>query len=492
MKFINLVKKLNRVKLSGKANPEVKGLCENSKKIRPGDLFVCIPGSKLDGREFAREAIRAGACALVAEGKPLEKISVPQAVVPNSREALARLAHAFFDEPSKRVKVIGVTGTKGKTTTTYLLRSILQAAGKKTGLIGTISYQIESKIYEASNTTPSALSIVELLDEMRREGCSYAVMEVSSHALEMKRVMGVEFQGATFTNLGRDHLDYHKNFKNYFMAKRRLFTEFKTLKARTVNADDAYGKKLLSELKSKAKGFGLKTKCAYQATHIETAPGRGKFRVMGKKFEIPLSGKFNIYNSLAALSVLREMGFTWPALQEGLRKAPPVPGRFEEIYAGQDFTIIVDYAHTPDSLRQVLIEARNLIGNKKDLRLISLFGCGGDRDRTKRPLMGQISACLADVTVVTSDNPRTEEPKAIIDEILKGIAVGQRRNGHRRVWSEVDRKDAIHTALSMAKKGDIVLIAGKGHETYQVIGDQKQHFDDRETVRNILKEMKGS
>ncbi len=492
MKLLQLAKCLKKAKRAGKGNPIVTGLAENSKKTQPGDLFVCIPGAKADGKTYAKEAVEMGASALVVEGEKLDGVDVPQMVVPDSREALARLAHAFFQNPSKAVKVIGVTGTKGKTTTTYLLRSILQTAGEKTGLIGTISYQVGSKVYDAPNTTPSALSIVELLDEMRRQGCSFAVMEVSSHALELKRVLGVEFKGAVFTNLGRDHLDFHKDFAHYFLAKRRLFTEFKTLKARTVNADDAYGKKLLTELKSKAKGYGLKTKCAYKATRVELEPGRSRFQVQGKKFEVPLSGQFNIYNSLAAISVLKEMGFSWQVLQEGLRQAPPVPGRFEEVSAGQDFTVIVDYAHTPDSLQQALIEARILLGNKRGRQLISLFGCGGDRDKTKRPLMGEISARLADVTVVTSDNPRTEEPKAILDEILKGIPANQMHNGHRKVWAEVDRRDAIRMALSLAKKGDLVLIAGKGHETYQVIGDQKQHFDDRETVREILKEMKGS
>ncbi len=287
MKFQSLLRKLEHVKTIGKGNPEVTGLSENSKKTNPGDLFVCVPGAKLDGRKFASEAVQAGACALVTEGKPLENIPVPQATVPDSREALARLAHAFFGNPSRRVRVVGVTGTKGKTTTTYLLRAILKAAGQDAGLIGTISYQVGNKTYVAPNTTPSALAVVELLNEMRLQKCGWAVMEVSSHALEMKRVLGVEFQGAVFTNLGRDHLDFHKNFSNYFQAKRRLFTEFKSLKARVANADDSYGRRLLKELKSKAAGYGIRSKCTYRAEKVKTLPGRVSFRVGEKNSRFP-------------------------------------------------------------------------------------------------------------------------------------------------------------------------------------------------------------
>jgi UDP-N-acetylmuramoyl-L-alanyl-D-glutamate--2,6-diaminopimelate ligase len=315
-------------------------------------------------------------------------------------------------------------------------------------------------------------------------------MEVSSHSLEMKRVLGVGFVGAVFTNLGRDHLDYHKNFNNYFLAKRRLFTEFKTVRARAVNADDPYGQKLLKELKSRAVGYGIKAKCAYQALKVEHRPGRLRFEVQGHPFEVPLTGLFNIYNSLAALSVLRELGLPWEALQEGLRHAPAVPGRFEEVSAGQDFTVLVDYAHTPDALKQALAASREILGRKSHHKLISVFGCGGDRDRTKRPIMGKISSQMADMTVVTSDNPRTEDPKTILEDILRGIPRPLLSNGRRRVWVEEERGAAIRMALGMARTGDLVLIAGKGHETYQIIGSQKQHFDDREVAREALRGMK--
>jgi UDP-N-acetylmuramoyl-L-alanyl-D-glutamate--2,6-diaminopimelate ligase len=489
VRFLSLARKLKNGRIVGKGNPDLTGIAENSKQTHSGELFVCLPGAKVDGRVYAEEAVRSGARAVVAQEQPLKGLAVPQLVVKDSREALARLAHLYYGDPSKKVKVIGVTGTKGKTTTTYLIRSILERAGRPAGLIGTIAYQIGKKTYEANNTTPSSLTIVKLLDEMRRQKCGWAVMEVSSHSLEMKRVLGVEFRGAVFTNLGRDHMDYHKNFTNYFKAKRRLFTEFKSVKARAVNADDNYGQKLLKELKSKAVGFGLKAKCAYRAVKVEHRPGFIGFEVQGRAFEAPLTGLFNIYNSLAAISILRELGLPWEVLQDGLKHAPAVPGRFEEVAAGQDFTVLVDYAHTPDALKQALIASREILGKKSHHKLISVFGCGGDRDRTKRPLMGKISSQLADMTVVTSDNPRTEKPSAILEDILRGIAYPLLQNGHRRVWVEEDRGAAIRLALSMAKKGDLVLIAGKGHETYQVIGEEKQHFDDREVAREILKDL---
>ncbi len=489
MKFLSLAKKLKGVKVVGKGNPELTGLSENSKTTNPGELFICVPGAKVDGRVYAEEAIQFGARALMVQGNPLRGMDVPQMVVKDSRESLSRLAHLYYNFPSKQVKVIGVTGTKGKTTTTYLIRAILERAGQPAGLIGTIAYQIGSKVYEASNTTPSSLVIVKLLDEMRTQKCKWAVMEVSSHALEMNRVQGIDFEGAAFTNLGRDHLDYHKNFNNYFKAKSRLFTEFKSVKARVVNADDPYGLKLLKKLGKKAVGYGIKAKCAYQATGVETKPGLIRFLVQGQSFEAPLTGLFNVYNALAALSVLKELGLSWDALKDGLKHAPAVPGRFEEVNAGQDFTVLVDYAHTSDALKQALIAAREILGKKSHNKLISLFGCGGDRDKTKRPLMGKVSSQLADFTVVTSDNPRTEDPKLILEDIQRGIAQQMIHGPHRRVWVEEDRRTAIRLALSMAKKGDLVLLAGKGHETYQIIGNKKNHFDDREEARNILKEM---
>ncbi len=490
MKFRALLKNLKGVRVIGKNDPEITGISESSKEVQRGDLFVCIPGAKVDGRAYAMEAVEKGARAVMVQGEVLRSVDVPQVVVKDVRESLALLAHAFYGNPSKKVKVIGVTGTKGKTTTTYLIRSILERAGQKAGLIGTIAYHIGKKTYEANNTTPSSLTIVKLLEEMRKEGCQWAVMEVSSHALEMRRVLGIDFQGAVFTNLGRDHLDYHKNFNNYFKAKRRLFTEFKDLKARAINADDVYGLKLLKELKAKAVGYSIKADCAYKATDVTHKAGQLKFSVQGNAFEVPLTGLFNVYNALAAIAVLKELGLSWSEIQDGLKHAPAVPGRFEEVKAGQNFTILVDYAHTADALKQALIAARDILGKKTNYRLISVFGCGGDRDRTKRPLMGKVSSQLADLTIITSDNPRTENPTSILEDIQRGIPRPLLSGEHRRVWVEGDRTQAIRMALSNAKPGDLVLIAGKGHETYQIIGETKHHFDDREVAMKIAKELK--
>jgi UDP-N-acetylmuramoyl-L-alanyl-D-glutamate--2,6-diaminopimelate ligase len=490
MNFKSLIKVVKGARVIGKGDPEITGIAENSKSVQKGNLFVCIPGAKHNGRGFALEAVDKGAKALVVEGEVLRGMDVPQLVVRDSREALALMANAYYGDPSKKIKAIGVTGTKGKTTTTYLIRAILEKAGQKAGLIGTIAYQVGNKTYEANNTTPSSLTIVKLLDEMVRQKCKWAVMEVSSHSLEMKRVLGVDFQGSVFTNLGRDHLDFHKNFTSYFQAKRRLFTEFKSLQARVVNADDVYGQKLLKELKSKAVGYGIKAECVYQATHVEHKPGELKFEVQGQKFEVPLTGLFNIYNCLAAIAILKELGLSWSELQNGLKNAPAVPGRFEEVVAGQDFTVLVDYAHTSDALKQALMASREIIGKKTNFRVISVFGCGGDRDRTKRPLMGKISSQLADVTIVTSDNPRTEDPKMILEDVLRGIPRPLLLGEKKRVWVEEDRAQAIRLALSNAQKGDLVLIAGKGHETYQIVGETKHHFDDREVARQVLKGLK--
>ena len=489
MKLKKIIQALKKAKVVHPANPEITGLSENSQKVNPGHLFFCIPGAKQDGKVFAQEAAAKGAAALVVQGKAVAGLKIPQILVKDSREALAVAAHFYYGFPSRKVRVIGVTGTKGKTTTTYLIRSILEQSGAKTGLIGTIAYEIGNKSYEANNTTPSALTLAELLNEMADSQCAWAVMEVSSHALEMKRVLGVEFEGAVFNNLGRDHLDYHKTFANYFKAKSRLFTEFKTVKARVVNADDPYGRKLLARLKSKGVGYGVKTKCPYQAKDVKVRPGKISFSVQGEDFEVPLSGLFNVYNCLGAIAVLKELGFGWKALQAGLAHAPAVPGRFEQVQGGTPYTVLVDYAHTPDALEQVLTASRQLIEGTSH-QLISVFGCGGDRDKTKRPLMGEISSRLADLTVITSDNPRTEDAKDILQDVIAGIPRRSIQNGHRRVYVEEDRGKAIRLALTMARPGDVVLIAGKGHETYQVIGETKHHFDDREEVLKAVKELK--
>ncbi len=480
MRLSDLARRVDAAYIHGAGDPAVRGLCEDSRSARRGDVFFALGGSKVDGASFAAKAVAAGAVAVVTQDKPLEGLKAPQVVVPDARRALADAAHAFFRAPSEALTVVGVTGTKGKTTTSGLIRFLLEAAGRPCGLIGTITYETGKRSVEAPNTTPSSLTVARLMDEMRRNRLRAVSMEVSSHSLELDRVRHVAFDAAVFTNLSREHMDFHHTFAKYYAAKRRLFVEYPSVRVRVANADDAYGRRLLGELGRKVQGFGLKTPCAFRATEVVVEPHRLAFRLQGKAFEAPLSGRFNVYNALAALSVLRGLGIPWGRLQDALRVAPAPPGRFERVEAGQPFTVLVDYAHSPASLREALREARHLAGRKG--RVLSLFGCGGDRDRTKRPVMGHLSSTLADLTFVTSDNPRTEEPKAILREVLKGA-----RKGPGVVHSDVDRASAIEAALRAARPGDVVLLAGKGHETYQIVGDKKTHFDDREVARKVLR-----
>jgi len=306
-------------------------------------------------------------------------------------------------------------------------------------------------------------------------------MEVSSHALDLGRVLGVKFRGALFTNLGREHLDYHRTFGRYFAAKKKLFTDT-PVKVRVVNVDDAYGRRLKASLKGVVT-YGIKERADYQASQIWVSPSCLRFKVAGREFEAPLTGIFNVYNVLAAVAILKSLGFSWDVIAKGLKKADPVPGRFEVVRSKKDFIVVVDYAHAPLALEEALKTARELAGESK---LICVFGCGGDRDRTKRPVMGEISARLADLTVVTSDNPRTEKPGAILKEILRGIPSGAKSGKNRRVFVQPDRAKAVHFAIAKAGTGDVVLIAGKGHETYQIIGERRTHFDDREEARKAL------
>lgn len=466
--------------IQGAGDPIVKGVREDSRTVVRGDLFFALGGSRVDGASFAAKAVEQGAVAVVVQDKPLSGLKVPQVVVPDVRRALSDAAHSFYRRPSEALTVVGVTGTKGKTTTSALIRSLLQAAGRPCGLIGTVTYETGKRSIPAPNTTPSSLTVAELFDEMRRNHLKAVSMEVSSHSLELDRVKNVAFDAAVFTNLSREHMDFHHTFAKYFAAKRRLFVEYPSVKVRVVNADEAWGGRLLGEMGKKALGFGLKTPCAFRATDVKVEPHRIAFRLCGKAFEAPLSGRFNVYNSLAALSVLRGLGVSWSLLQDALKGVSAPPGRFERIEEGQPFTVLVDYAHSPAALKEALREARHLAGRKH--RVLSVFGCGGDRDRTKRPVMGHLSSTLADLTFVTSDNPRTEDPKAILKEVLQGA-----RKGPGTVSFDVDRAAAIDRALRSAQAGDVVLVAGKGHETYQIVGDKKTHFDDREVARKVLR-----
>jgi UDP-N-acetylmuramoyl-L-alanyl-D-glutamate--2,6-diaminopimelate ligase len=458
---------------------EVTGLAYDSRKVAPGDLFVAIPGFKEDGARFSEQALARGAVAAVTE-----QGSGPRTLLhPNPRLALALLADRFYDHPSGKVKLVGVTGTNGKTTTTYLIRSILQGAGEVTGLIGTIRYLIRDQEFPAPNTTPESLDLQRLLSGMIREGVTAAIMEVSSHGLALERVTGCEFKVGVFTNLTQDHLDFHLTMEEYLKAKLRLFEMLEEGSVAVVNADDpASGKVIAAASKAKILTYGLSAGAGVRARALTLGPQGTQFVVTWSEGQVPvalkLPGKHNVYNALAAFSAGLALGCKNGTMAKGLEAVPGVSGRFELVEAGQPFAVVVDYAHTPDALERLLLAAREITKGK----ILCVFGCGGDRDRKKRPLMGGIATKLSDCTIITSDNPRTEDPQAIVHEIERGV------NPESRYETLVDRKQAIGRAIALAGDGDAVVIAGKGHEDYQILGTAKIHFDDREVARDALKD----
>jgi UDP-N-acetylmuramoyl-L-alanyl-D-glutamate--2,6-diaminopimelate ligase len=463
----------------------VSAITYDSRRATSRSVFVALRGLKADGAAFAKQAIERGASLVVSETPRPEDIAAPWMVVSDARLALALLADAFFDHPSRRMTVIGVTGTNGKTTTSYLLASILDAAGLKAGLLGTVSYRLGDEEREASRTTPEAPDVQQLLAEMIRQGCKSAVMEVSSHALALKRVDGMRFAAGIFTNLTRDHLDFHEDMESYFQAKRRLFEMLGDAPG-IINLDDPRGASLLDVCKN-ATTFAI-------GRHADVTPGPLEFTLNGLTFELrtprgtvaiesPLVGRPNVSNILAAAATAVAIGLPLDAIAAGIKALPGVPGRFEVVSAPDDeVTVVVDYAHTGDALRNLLETARPLAPQ----RLVTIFGCGGDRDKTKRPLMGMVAARLSDVVVITSDNPRSEEPHRIIEEIMRGIPAGGQGSRTPDVRTVVDRREAIERAVEQAGPGDVVLIAGKGHEKYQQIGDRVLPFDDGAIAREAL------
>jgi UDP-N-acetylmuramoyl-L-alanyl-D-glutamate--2,6-diaminopimelate ligase len=464
----------------------VSAVTYDSRRVITGAVFVALRGLRADGVTFAAQAAARGAALIVAETTRPEGIETPWLVVSDARLALALLADAFHAHPSRRMKVVGVTGTNGKTTTSYLLASILDAAGLKAGLLGTVSYRLGAEEREASRTTPEAPDVQQLLDEMIRQGCAAAVMEVSSHALALKRVDGMHFAAGVFTNLTRDHLDFHEDMETYFQAKRRLFEMLPPTSPGVVNLDDPRGPSLL-EVVARGVSFAI-------TRPADVTPGPLEFTLQGLSFDLQtpagsvqinsrLVGRPNVSNILAAAATAVALDIPLDAVAAGVSALPGVPGRFEVVSSPEDeVTVVVDYAHTDDALRNLLETARAL-GPK---RLITLFGCGGDRDRTKRPLMGMVAARLSDLVVITSDNPRSEDPYRIIDEIKRGIPAGVQGARMPDVDAIVERREAIERAIERAEAGDLVLIAGKGHEKYQQIGDRVLPFDDAAVARTAL------
>lgn len=482
MKLRDVLKGLSYEVICGSLEDEINDIQYDSRKVKENDLFCCIQGFKVDGHDFAQEAISKGATVLICE-KVLEDIdatSITVIKVLNSRKALATAASNFCGEPSKKLKIIGVTGTNGKTTSSYMIKSILEEAGFKVGLIGTIANYIGSKKIPSHRTTPESLELHKLFKDMADEGAAYCVMEVSSHSLALDRVYGIEFSEGMFTNLTRDHLDFHKTFENYYNAKLLLF---KNSKISIINMDDEYGNKVYHDINSSKVTYGIEKDADVKAQNIHMHSKGIEFDMYYKDEVTPITlnmpGKYNAYNALGSAALCLSEGISIDAIKKGLEKVL-VPGRCEIVTKDYNlgFEVILDYAHTPDGLENILKTAREFTKG----RLITVFGCGGDRDKTKRPIMGKISGDLSDISIITSDNPRTEDPDAIIEDILKGM------ESDNYVVIE-GRREAIKKAIKIAKKGDVVVVAGKGHEDYQELKNIVIHFDEREVIADIIKEL---
>ncbi|MCK4401592.1 UDP-N-acetylmuramoyl-L-alanyl-D-glutamate--2,6-diaminopimelate ligase [bacterium] len=490
MKLQKLVSDLESFTISGRKDIEINGIASDSNNVKSGFAFISIKGLKADGHNFINNAISRGAAALIVE-KDVEVLGdVTIIMVPDTKKILPVIADAFYNYPSNRMNIIGVTGTNGKTTTTYFIDQILRKAGRKTGIIGTINYQIGDRIIPAVNTTPGPIQLRELLSQMLEANIETVIMEVSSHAIAQRRIAGIEFDTCIFTNLTPEHLDYHETLEKYRDTKLQLFEQMgknskkNTAKKAIINIDDPASKRFCDVCQVEIITYGLNTNAFVYASDIKSIIDGSSFKLhIGSNksigVKINLAGKYNIYNALAATSAASAFGLSLNEIKSGLESLKSVPGRFEKITTDTGLNIIVDYAHTPDGMKQVLKTARDLAPNK----IITVFGCGGDRDRLKRPQMGKISSELSDYTIITSDNPRTEELMKIIKEIIQGI----KDTGSPDVEIIPDRKSAIKRAIELAKKNDLVMILGKGHETYQVLKDTVVPFDDRQVVKEILK-----
>ncbi|NGZ73877.1 UDP-N-acetylmuramoyl-L-alanyl-D-glutamate--2,6-diaminopimelate ligase [Saccharibacillus alkalitolerans] len=495
MRLEQLAQQLISARLIGSGETECGGIEIDSRKVEKGDLFICLPGFTVDGHDYAKQAEEKGAAALVVERQLDTKL--PQLLVRDSRMAMAVLANAFYGEPSRKMRMIGVTGTNGKTTTTYLIERIMQDHGVKTGLIGTIQMRYDGETFPMSGTTPESLGLQRSLADMAGRGVECCVMEVSSHALEQGRVKGTDYRTAVFTNLTQDHLDYHHSMEEYRAAKGLFFARLgnslpadpSERKYAVLNADDEASAEFAKVTAAEVLTYGVESECDVRASNIKITAQGTFFHVDTFKgsadIQLRMVGKFNVYNALAAISAALIEGVPLEEIKTSLEAVAGVDGRVEAVDAGQPFAIIVDYAHTPDGLENVL----RTVVEFAEKRVLCVFGCGGDRDRTKRPIMGRIAVKYSDLTFVTSDNPRTEDP----DAILKDIEAGLIEDGvdKSRYTLIVDRAEAIRRAVEEAQPGDVVLIAGKGHETYQLVGKQVLDFDDRlvaaDAVRGVAK-----
>ncbi len=502
MKLGELVRSLERpVALSPhQLDREVLDIAQDSRKVKPGSLFVAVRGFNSDGHLFISEAVKKGAAAVVTErhSSMTTAADAPEIVVEDSRHALAVLANAFYNYPSQRLALIGITGTNGKTTTTYLVKSIIEATGSIAGLIGTIDYRVGERVYPAPNTTPESLDIQRLLAEMVGLGATHCVMEVSSHALDLGRTLGCAFTAAAFTNLTQDHLDFHKTMDAYFRAKLLLFSGLGADRHAVINLDDARAAEIIRATKAKVITTGMTDRAdvhpkgpiqhGIEGLTFETVTPSGPVAVQS-----PLVGRHNVYNILTAIGLGSALGFSAEAISRGIVNMKAVPGRMEKVDEGQPYSVLVDYAHTDDALSRLLDAVREIAPS----RIITVFGCGGDRDRTKRPKMGAAAISGSDIVIVTSDNPRTEEPLSIIGDIEPGMTGGIKMPsadalpvvspGKKPYYVIPDRQAAVATAIGLAGPGDAVVLAGKGHEDYQIIGSTKIHYDDREVAREEIR-----
>ncbi|MGU8684493.1 UDP-N-acetylmuramoyl-L-alanyl-D-glutamate--2,6-diaminopimelate ligase [Clostridium perfringens] len=477
----SLLKGLDYEVIKGNEESKVQNIRYDNRKIEQGDAFVCVKGFKVDGHSFIGDAIKKGAKTLIVQ----EDVSVQEDItiikVRDTRKALAIMSSNYFGNPKDKLKIIGITGTNGKTTSAFIIKSILEKAGFMTGLIGTIANYIGNKKVDAVRTTPESYELHELFKNMVDAGVEYCVMEVSSHSLELDRVYGIQFEEGIFTNLTRDHLDFHKTFENYYNAKFKLFERSNHS---IINLDDPYGANIVKDIeergvKTKVSTFSIEKESDFKAFEIKSHSNGSEFKVnleSIEEFSINIPGEYNIYNSLGCIICAYNLNIPMDKIKEGLSDVV-IPGRCELVAKEKNlpYSIIIDYAHTPDGLENILSTVKAFTKN----RIISVFGCGGDRDKVKRPQMGKIGCELSDIAIITSDNPRSEEPMDIINDIVKPL-------NYDNFVIEVNRKEAIRKAMNMALEGDVIVIAGKGHETYQILKDETIHFDEREVVYDIL------
>ncbi len=477
MTLSELLTNVDIVESQGNIDVKISGIAFNSTEVKPGDVFVCITGFKTDGHAFANDALERGAVAVIAE-KKIEDTAATTVIVENTRLALSCAAAEFYGHPYRKFRLIGVTGTNGKTTTTYLVKSVLESCGQKVGLIGTNQNMIGDTVIPSHHTTPDSLELMRLFDRMAEEKVDAVVMEVSSHSLALDRVASCEFDIGAFTNITQDHLDFHETMENYILAKAELFKKCRT---GLLNVDDPSWTKLKEESSCNIMTYGINNPCDITAKNIDYKATGVEFDLAygdkSQRISLPIPGGFSVYNAMTAAGICLAAGLSLEEIANGLKSAKGVKGRIEVVETGTDYTVIIDYAHTPDGLLNIL----NAIRGFAKGRIVTLFGCGGDRDKTKRPQMGKIAGELSDFCIVTSDNPRSEEPKAIIDDILAGI----KDTGCKYTAIE-NRFEAIEFALDNAEKDDIILLAGKGHEPYQILKDRTIVFDEREIVLKLI------